>query len=272
VAQDVIVTGQDDLVEDGAQPYTIVIGAPATTDATYAAIDPADLAFSNADDDTAGITVVPPGGLSTLESGTVVTFTVVLDSEPTAAVTIPVSSDDTSEGAVSPASLVFTAANWNVPQEVTVTGANDFVDDGDQVFHVVTAASTSGDPSYAGIDLGDYTFTNVDDETAGLVATPSSGLVTTGGGSDSFQLTLASQPLDDVVVTLSSSEPGAGAPVQTTATFTAGNWSFPQTITVAGVGAGSGGLAGPYTILLLAASADPAYAGAVGGVEATNVP
>jgi hypothetical protein len=42
---------------------------------------------------------------------------VVLTSEPTADVVIPVASSDTTEGTVSAASLTFTAADWNVPPD-----------------------------------------------------------------------------------------------------------------------------------------------------------
>jgi len=53
---------------------------------------------------------------------------------------------------VSPASIVFTAANWNTPQTVTVTGVDDSVADGSRTFVVVTAAAISGDAGYNGLD------------------------------------------------------------------------------------------------------------------------
>ena len=59
--------------------------------------------------------------------------------------TIGLSSSDTTEGTVSPASLTFTPANWNAPQTVTVTGVNDAVDDGDIAYTIVTAPATSTD-------------------------------------------------------------------------------------------------------------------------------
>jgi hypothetical protein len=71
---------------------------------------------TNADDDAAGITVTPVAGLGTTEAGGTASFTVVLTSEPTADVVIPVASSDTTEGTVSAAKLTFTAADWNVPQ------------------------------------------------------------------------------------------------------------------------------------------------------------
>lgn len=50
------------------------------------------------------------------------TFTVVLQTQPTADVTIDVSSSDLTEGTVAPAVLTFTPATWNTAQRVTVSG------------------------------------------------------------------------------------------------------------------------------------------------------
>ncbi len=55
--------------------------------------------------------------------------------------TIGLTSSDTTEGTVSPASVTFTAANWNTAQTVTVTGVNDDLDDGDVAYTIVTAAA-----------------------------------------------------------------------------------------------------------------------------------
>ena len=59
----------------------------------------------------------------------------VLTTQPTADVTIALSSSDTTEGTVSPASLTFTTANWNVAQTVTVTGVDDALVDGADRLH-----------------------------------------------------------------------------------------------------------------------------------------
>ena len=76
----------------------------------------------------------------------------VLTSQPTADVTIGLTSSDTTEGTV-PAPLTFTSANWNVAQTVTVTGVNDDLDDGDIAYTIVTTA-TSADTIYNAINRG----------------------------------------------------------------------------------------------------------------------
>ena len=78
----------------------------------------------------------------------------VLNTQPTADVTIALSSSDTTEGTVGPASLTFTTANWNVAQTVTVTGVDDAVVDGAVGYTIVTAAAVSTDPNYTGVNAG----------------------------------------------------------------------------------------------------------------------
>ena len=99
----------------------------------------------------------------TTESGGSHTFTVALTSEPTAEVTIGLSSSNTAEGTVSPNSLVFTAANWNEAQTVTVTGVDDAVADGDVAYTIVTTAAASSDSTYDGLNAANVSATNVDD-------------------------------------------------------------------------------------------------------------
>src|SRR4029077_13019215 len=116
-------------------------------------------------------------------------------------VTIPVSSNDLTEGTVSPSSLTLTAANWNVTQTVTVTGVDDAVKDGDIAYGVVLGAATSTDPNYSGADPADVAVTNTDNDVAGFTVTPTSGLVTTeAGGTATFTVRLTSQPIANVVV------------------------------------------------------------------------
>ena len=103
----------------------------------------------------------------------------VLNTQPTADVTIALSSSDTTEGTVGPASLTFTTANWNMAQTVTVTGVDDAVVDGPQAYMIVTAAAVSTDPNYTGANAADVAVSNTDNDGAGITVTPTAGLVTT---------------------------------------------------------------------------------------------
>ena len=179
VAQTVTVTGVDDVLDDGDVAYTIVTAAAVSTDVIYNGFNANDVAVTNTDNDASGITVTPTSGLTTTEARGTATFTVVLTSQPTADVTIALSSSDATEGAVAPASLTFTTANWNMAQTVTVTGVDDDLDDGDVAYTIVTAAATSADAIYNGINAADVAVTNTDNDAAGITVTPTSGLTTT---------------------------------------------------------------------------------------------
>ena len=269
VPQVVTVTGVNDLVVDGNVVYTIVTAAATSTDPNYNGVNASDVTVTNTDNDTAGITVTPTSGLTTTEAGGTATFTVVLTSQPTADVTIGLSSSNTAEGTVGPASLTFTSANWNVPQTVTVTGVDDLVVDGNVAYTIVTAAATSADSHYNGLNASDVAVTNTDNDTAGITVTPTSGLTTTeAGGTATFTVVLTSQPTANVTIGLSSSDTTEGTVGPASLTFTSGNWNVPQTVTVTGVNdfVVDGNVA--YTIVTAAAtSTDPHYA----GVNASDV-
>ena len=110
------------------------------------------------------------------EAGGSATFTVALLTQPTAAVTISVTSQDPSEGRVEPAMLTFTPTGYNTAQTVTVTGQDDTIDDGN-VTWTVRLASSSGDTNYNTLSDEDVPVTTTDDEdapTVTLVLMPSS--------------------------------------------------------------------------------------------------
>jgi len=111
-----------------------------------------------------GITVTPTSGLVTTEAGGTASFSVVLNSQPAADVTIPVSSSDTSEGTVSVSSLIFTSVNWNIAQTVTVGGVDDTIRDGDIPYTIVLGPVVSDDSGYSGLDPSDVSVTNKDNE------------------------------------------------------------------------------------------------------------
>ena len=234
--QPVTVTGVDDAVADGDQAYMVELAAATSADTNYNTVDPDDVSVTNEDDDAAGITVSQTTGLTTTEAGGTATFTVVLDSEPTANVVIGVSSSDTNEGTVSPTMLTFTNSDWNQPQPVTVTGVDDAVADGDQAYMVELAAATSADMNYNTVDPDDVSVTNEDDDAAGITVSQTTGLTTTeAGGTAMFTVVLDSEPTASVSIAVSSSDTTEGTVLPTTLMFTDSTWNQPQPVTVTGV-------------------------------------
>ncbi len=88
--------------------------------------------------------------------GSTAQFTVVLNTAPTAPVTLNLSVSDVTEATLSTNTLVFNGVNWNIPQVVTITGLEDWIIDGDQSITLVTASTSSADPTYNGINASDF--------------------------------------------------------------------------------------------------------------------
>jgi hypothetical protein len=185
-------------------------------------------------DDTAPGFVVTPGAVQTTEAGGSATFTVALAAQPVATVSLPLSSSDTGEGSVSPATLTFTYANWATPQTVTVTGVDDAIVDGSVAYTIVLGAATSSDPAFNGVDPPDVGATNADNDVAGVRVTPTALTATEGGTGASYTLVLDSEPVGgSVTVTVSADSQVTATPA--TRVFTAANWNVPQTVSVTAV-------------------------------------
>lgn len=261
-SQTVIAIGVDDDIADGIRPYQIATLPASSLDPLYNGLDGADVSLSNEDDDAAGFLIASAGSLETDESGRTATFTVRLSSRPLLDVTLRLSSSS-GEGTVSPASLTWSAANWMLPQTVTISGADDAVDDGDKPYSIVTGAPQSGDAAYAALSAAsvpDVPVLNRDNDTTGVAFTPSAGLVTSESGqSAEFFVVLQSQPLADVALRFSSGAPGEGTVAPSALVFTPSNWSLPQKVALVGVDDAIADGDQSYAVAASISSADAAY-------------
>jgi len=211
---------------------------------------------------TPGFTVVPTNNLFTTEASGTAVFSVVLDTKPSADVTVTVSSSNTAEGTVSTDTLTFTPDNWSVPQIVTVTGQDDAVIDGSVAYTVVLAPATSTDSDYNGRDPVDVHLVNADNE-GGITVTPTSGLTTTeAAGTATFTIHLNTRPSADTTIGLSSSRVSEGTVSPSSVTFTPDNWDQDQTVTITGVDDSIDDGDAAYTIITApSVSSDPTYNG-----------
>ena len=153
-----------DSVDEADSVVTATVSADTGSPASYSVATPASAMVTVEDNDTRGVTVSATA--LTVNEGTTGTYTVVLDSQPTANVTVTPSRTGSSDVTFSPATLTFTALNWNTVQPVTVTAAqdNDAVNDSATISHAVTG----GD--YAGVTVESVVVTVDDDETADTTA------------------------------------------------------------------------------------------------------
>lgn len=232
--QTVTVTGVDDYLVDGNQSLTIYSDPATSNNSDYNGLDPADVIVTNVDNDSAGFTVGAISG-NTGEDESTATFTVKLTSQPTADVSVPVSSSNTNEGVITPSTLIFTDRNWNANQTVTVTGVNDYLIDGNQSYTIQLGLATSADSDYNNQDPADVTVTNIDNDSAGVTVGAISGNTGEDGSTATFTVKLNSQPTGNVTIPLSSSDSGEGTVSPTLLTFTDQNWNANQIVTVTGV-------------------------------------
>lgn len=235
--QTVFVIPVDDLIADGNQTYniTMAVNAGATADTTgYAGLTLAPIAVTNADDDTAGFTVSETT-LITTEIGANVTYSVVLNTVPDGDVVVDISSADTNEGTVAPATLTFNAANFNAAQTVTVSPVDDLMADGNQTYDItmaVDASATVDTTGYAGLTLAPVAVTNTDNDTAGFTVSETTLNTTENGGTVNYTVVLNTMPDGDVVVGVASTDPGEGVADTISLPFNPVNWATPQTVTV----------------------------------------
>ena len=153
-----------DSVDEANSVVTATVAADTGSPASYSVGTPASAMVTVEDDDTRRVTVSATA--LPVNEGSTGTYTVVLNSQPTASVTVTPSRTGSTDVTFSPPTLTFTTSNWSTVQTVTVTAAqdNDAVDDSATISHAVTG----GD--YAGVTADSVVVTVDDDETADTTA------------------------------------------------------------------------------------------------------
>ena len=134
-----ILTPVDNAIDDDADA-TVTVNATSSSSLT---LSPRSLDVTVTDDDERGVRV-SVAALTVREGPDGASYTVVLGSQPTSTVTVTPSVPSQPPGtnlSVSPQSLDFTASNWNEPQTVTVTAAEDDVVEEDAVVELTHMVS-----------------------------------------------------------------------------------------------------------------------------------
>ena len=135
-----------DWVDEESETFTVTL-----SDAQYARLSAATATGTIEDDDERGVRVQPTV-LTLDEGGAAKSYTVVLASEPTAAVTVAVTLPAGTDVTAAPAALTFTAADWTRPRAVTVAAAEDadaLADAAVELAHTVSGGDYTGEPAAA---------------------------------------------------------------------------------------------------------------------------
>ena len=175
------------------------------------------------DDDTRGLKLVP--GTLTIGEGKAKTYTLALSSQPTAAVTVTLTS-----GAgvrASPLTRSFSETDWSTAKTVTVTSLHDddAVDNSAGVGH----SFAGGD--YTGHQVDPLVVTVTDDDRRGIVLSKSL-LTLTEGSNTSYTVKLDTRPTGTVTVTISGTIGTNLSLSPTSLTFMPSGWNTEQTVTV----------------------------------------
>ena len=166
---------------------------------------------------TPGVTV-STASLDLNEGGASGSYTVVLDSKPTANVTVTATSGDAAKVRLqatggnpgASATLSFTPTTWNQTQTVTVTPQDD-ADADDESVTITHAASNTG--GYGGVTVDSLTVTVDDDETP-VVPRPSVSIASastsavTEGDTATFTLTATPAPQSAISVNVNVADSG----------------------------------------------------------------
>ena len=224
--QTVTVTGADD---DNSETDTTTI---THTVVGYGGVTAGDVAVTVTDTDTPSVTISKATlAIGEGSSGGVGnTYTVVLNTQPSGDVTVALSSDN-SDVTVNTAAVNFTTANWNTPQSVTVSAAEDFDgnDDTANITHTVTGANYGG----ATISNNPVVVTVTDNDTDGITLS-ATALTVAENATENYTVRLVTQP-DGEVTVMPLSGDTAIATVSGALVFTAANWNVAQQVTVTGV-------------------------------------
>ncbi len=251
---------------DWNTPQTVTVSATQDADAiddsdtiTLSAsggIDADDVtkAVSVDDDEVAGSIVLDSTATLTIDEGGSGSFTVRLSAAPNADVTVSLSKTN-DDIILSTTSLTFTASDWNTPQTVTVSAPQD--DDATSESDTITL-SASGGIIAPGVRKN-VRITDDDAPSGTILTSPADRLNLDEGGSKSIAVRLSSRPNTDVTVSLSTTG-DAIALDKTSLTFTASDWSAPQTVLVTAA-QDSDTTAGSDTITLIAS----------GGIDAPDI-
>ena len=211
-AQPVEVTaGQDDdAVEDTATLTHTAAGSD------YNSVTK-DLPVTVTDTDTPNLVLSKPE--LTVTEGASESYTVKLATQPTGQVTVTVGGTSGTDLSVTEHTLTFSRISWSTAQPVTVTAGQD--DDAVEDTATLTHTAAGGDYSSVSKDLP---VTVTDTDTPELVLSKPE-LTVTEGASDTYTVTLATQPTGQVTVTVSGTAGTDLSVTEHTLTFSRTSWS-----------------------------------------------
>lgn len=227
--QELVVTGMDDAMQDGNVAYQITFKVT-SEDAHFNDLEVAPVDLINADNDQAGLAVSATS--VTLNEGATSVIKVNLNTKPSKTVTVSAVSSKTDAATVSPATLTFTADNYNKQQNFTITGVHDKKIAGDKISEITIKTDDTA-PEYKDMSAKVTTLVKEIDKASIILENCPASIKE--GGNGKCQARLSAMPAATVLVAVSSNNTKEMTVSPGTLTFTEGTWNKNQTITLNGV-------------------------------------
>jgi hypothetical protein len=189
------------------------------------------------------VSVMPGGPITVSETGMNQLMTLNVNTLPTSDATVTISSNNAlgaTVGLVGQAGtnsiqiIIPNGTPVGTQYQFMVYGVDDFIVNDPQAF-IITVGVTGGGYPVTNLTVNG---TCLEGDTAGIIASPSSGLLTsTAGAQATFYVTLHSKPASGPVnLSVVSSDPTEGTVSTATLNFDNTNWNQPQPVVVTGQG------------------------------------
>ena len=159
-----------------------------------------------------------------IDEGGKATYTVWLATEPSAQVSVAITSDNP-EVTLNNQALTFGVGDWNQPQRITVSARED--DDASPDRALLAHKASGG--GYESV-TGTVAVTVIENDTPGLTMTPPA-ITVVEGERGTYGVALETEPMSVVTVTIGSSNPDV-KPAPASLEFDTDNWKIEQQVTV----------------------------------------
>ena len=229
---------------DWDTPKTITVTAAGTaeTDTVTLSHDPSSGEYGPLSADDVEVSIVKGSGALNVQIGVTGspqsltvpedqsrTYSVFLSAVPTGNVTVAITLPTGNDLSINKNSLTFTVDNWNVPQDVRVTAADD--DDGIPDAKITIGNAVSGG-GYGSSDSFDVEVTIEENDTPAVTLSTVS-LVIADGETDTYTVALDTQPSGDVTVVINDPTDNTDVTASPgSLTFTPTDWKNGKTVTV----------------------------------------
>ena len=218
ITQYVQLIGQDDDKKDCDVLLEITISDAVSDDPKYGGQHGAPMLAINFDDDGDCLHMYPACFITYEDNEAPAESTLWLSGNPTAVVTIPITSTRMDEAAPAVTEVKLGPSNWDTGVKFKVNGVDDFFADGDVSYYLQGGPAVSTDPKFSGLSTLRADGLNYGDDMAGIIVTtlpddgqnnpPTRVRITeqTPNNAEYLMVRLRSQPYFPVTVTITLSD------------------------------------------------------------------